>query len=86
MAFDSGGVTTGPITVPFIMAMGLGIAAVRGDKDASDDSFGLVALCSVGPILAVLLLGIFYDPGRGQLFHRLRWPRWSPPGTWSGSF
>ncbi len=62
VAFDSGGVTTGPMTVPFIMALGVGIAAVRSDKHAADDSFGLVALCSVGPILAVLLLGIFYNP------------------------
>ena len=60
VAFDSGGVTTGPITVPFILAVGLGFAAVRSDKDSQDDSFGLVALCSVGPILAVLILGIFY--------------------------
>ena len=63
VAFDSGGVTTGPITVPFIMAMGVGIASVRGDKNAADDSFGLVALSSVGPILAVLLLGCFYNTG-----------------------
>ena len=66
VAFDSGGVTTGPITVPFIMALGIGLASIRGDRDAQDDSFGLVALCSIGPILAVLLLGIFYkggDPG-----------------------
>lgn len=66
VAFDSGGVTTGPVTVPFIMAMGVGIAAVRSDKDAADDSFGLVALCSLGPILAVLLLGIFFNPGSGD--------------------
>ena len=59
MAFDSGGVTTGPITVPFIMALGVGIAGVLGDRKSKDSSFGLVALCSVGPILAVLLLGIF---------------------------
>ena len=59
MAFDSGGVTTGPITVPFIMALGVGISAVLGDHRSKDNSFGLVALCSVGPILAVLLLGIF---------------------------
>lgn len=58
VAFDSGGVTTGPITVPFIMALGLGFATVRGGKHAQDDSFGLVALCSVGPILAMLTLGI----------------------------
>jgi len=61
VAFDSGGVTTGPITVPFIMALGLGVAAVRGGKSAHDDSFGLVALCSVGPILAVLVLGLIYN-------------------------
>ena len=59
MAFDSGGVTTGPITVPFIMALGVGIANVLGDKRSKDNSFGLVSLCSVGPILAVLVLGIF---------------------------
>ena len=59
MAFDSGGVTTGPITVPFIMALGVGISSVLGDHRSKDNSFGLVALCSVGPILAVLVLGIF---------------------------
>ncbi|MDR0472535.1 MAG: DUF1538 domain-containing protein [Treponema sp.] len=62
VAFDSGGVTTGPITVPFILAMGIGLVSLRSDKDSQDDSFGLVALCSVGPIMAVLLLGIFYKP------------------------
>jgi hypothetical protein len=62
VGFDSGGVTTGPITVPFILAMGVGITSLRGDKDSQDDTFGLVALCRVGPILAVLLLGIFYKP------------------------
>lgn len=62
VAFDSGGVTTGPMTVPFIMAMGVGLSSVRNDKNAASDSFGLVALSSVGPILAVLLLGCFYRP------------------------
>ncbi len=62
VAFDSGGVTTGPMTVPFIMALGVGFAAVRSDRHAEDDSFGLVALCSVGPIFAVLLLGLLYHP------------------------
>jgi len=57
MGFDSGGVTTGPITVPFIMALGVGIATTIGGKDSSENSFGLIALCSVGPILAVLILG-----------------------------
>ena len=58
LAFDSGGVTTGPITVPFIMALGVGISAVLGDRHSQDNSFGLVSLCSIGPILAVLVLGI----------------------------
>ncbi|MDR3116198.1 MAG: DUF1538 domain-containing protein [Treponema sp.] len=62
VAFDSGGVTTGPITVPFILALGVGVASIRSDKHSQDDSFGLVALCSIGPIVAVLLLGIFYKP------------------------
>ena len=61
VAFDSGGVTTGPMTVPFIMALGVGVAAIRSDRHAADDSFGLVALCSVGPILAVLILGIAFQ-------------------------
>lgn len=65
VAFDSGGVTTGPMTVPFIMALGIGFSAVRSDKHAENDSFGLVALCSVGPILAVLLLGMIYRPKSG---------------------
>ena len=62
VAFDSGGVTTGPITVPFIMALGVGIASMRRDKNSTSDSFGLVALCSIGPILSVLALGICYAP------------------------
>ena len=59
MGFDSGGVTTGPITVPFIMALGVGISNILGDRRSKENSFGLVSLCSVGPILAVLVLGIF---------------------------
>ena len=66
VAFDSGGVTTGPMTVPFIMALGIGISAIRSDKHAADDSFGLVSLCSVGPILAVLILGMIYKPGQAE--------------------
>ena len=60
IAFDSGGVTTGPMTVPFIMALGVGVASIRSDEDAAQDSFGLVALCSVGPIMAVLILALVY--------------------------
>ncbi len=68
LAFDSGGVTTGPITVPFIMALGVGIANAVGGKNSNENSFGLIALCSVGPILAVLILGclssgsMFFEP------------------------
>lgn len=66
IAFDSGGVTTGPMTVPFIMAFGIGIAAIRSDKHADNDCFGLVSLCSIGPILAVLVLGMLYEPSQGE--------------------
>ena len=62
VAFDSGGVTTGPMTVPFIMSFGIGIAAIRSDRHAEDDSFGLVSLCSIGPILSVLVLGMIFKP------------------------
>ena len=67
VAFDSGGVTTGPMTVPFIMALGVGVSAIRSDRHAADDSFGLVAMCSIGPILAVLTLGIVLMFGAFQL-------------------
>ncbi|MBQ8631974.1 MAG: DUF1538 domain-containing protein [Lachnospiraceae bacterium] len=63
VAFDSGGVTTGPMTVPFIMALGVGVASIRSDENAKTDGFGLVALCSIGPILAVLILGFIYQDG-----------------------
>ncbi len=65
VAFDSGGVTTGPITVPFILALGIGLSSVRGGKSSHDDSFGLVALCSVGPIMAVMIMGMFFDSSSG---------------------
>ncbi len=65
IAFDSGGVTTGPMTVPFILSFGVGVAHIRSDRAAESDSFGLVALCSVGPILAVLLLGLFSSGADG---------------------
>lgn len=50
------------MTVPFIMALGVGVSAVRNDREAGGDSFGLVALCSIGPIITVLLLGLLYQP------------------------
>lgn len=62
VSFDSGGVTTGPVTVPFIIALGIGMASVRSDKNSENDSFGLTAICSIGPILAVLILSICYKP------------------------
>ena len=61
VSFDSGGVTTGPMTVPFIMSLGVGVASIRSGKGSKNDSFGLVALSSVGPIIAVLTLGIIFD-------------------------
>ncbi len=60
ISFDAGGVTTGPMTVPFILALGVGVASVLRGKSASTDGFGLVALASIGPILAVLVLGVVY--------------------------
>ena len=66
VAFDSGGVTTGPMTVPFIMALGLGLASIGKSEKAGTNSFGMIALCSLGPILAVLLLGLMYDATAGS--------------------
>ena len=66
VAFDAGGVTTGPIVVPYIMALGIGVAAVRGGKSSEEDSFGIVSLCLVGPILTVLILGMIYNPTLGS--------------------
>ncbi|MFO7322168.1 MAG: DUF1538 domain-containing protein [Chloroflexota bacterium] len=61
VAFDSGGVTTGPVTVPLILALGGGVAAVRGSRSAEADSFGLLGISSIGPIIAVLIMGLFFD-------------------------
>lgn len=61
IAFDSGGVTTGPMSVPFILAMGIGFSNSKSRKKSQNDSFGLVALCSIGPIITVLLLGLLLD-------------------------
>ncbi len=66
VAFDSGGVTTGPMTVPFILSLGAGVAGIRSDKGAESDSFGLVALASVGPILSVMILAIIFNPRGGE--------------------
>ena len=66
LSFDAGGVTTGPMTVPFIMALGVGVSAIRSDEKAKEDSFGLVALCSVGPILAVMVLSLIFKAENGD--------------------
>ena len=86
VAFDAGGVTTGPITVPFIMALGLGVSATRGDPDSEADSFGVVALASVGPVLAVLILGLLYRPdGAGyEAAASLSGARTAPGGAGGG--
>ena len=62
LSFDSGGITTGPITVPFIMALGVGVAGVLGGKSKNENSFGVVAICSIGPIFFVLLLSLIFKP------------------------
>lgn len=76
IAFDAGGATTGPMTVPFIMALGIGVAAVRSDGGSGDQSFGFIGLASIGPIMAVLVLGMFFQGGdapvaeaRGGAYH-----------------
>ena len=61
VAFDASAVTTGPVTVPFLLAMGSGIAAVSSGKGSEEDNFGICGICSIGPILAVLILGLFFD-------------------------
>ena len=65
VAFDSGGVTTGPVTVPFIMALGVGLSSIGQGKNADSDSFGLVSLCSIGPILSVMILGLLFQSSSG---------------------
>ena len=65
VAFDSGGVTTGTISIPFIMTLGIGLTLNRTDKKVQESSFGLVALCSIGPIIAMMLLGMFYPTTSG---------------------
>lgn len=78
LAFDSGGVTTGPITVPFIMALGVGVSSALGDKHDRESSFGFIALCSIGPILAVLILGLFSS---GEVQYQI--PEYAVPTTGS---
>lgn len=58
VAFDASGATTGAMTTPFILAMGLGVSALKGHDAGEKDSFGLVGFASCGPILAVMILNI----------------------------
>mgnify|MGYP000894918341 CR=1 FL=1 len=64
LAFDSGGVATGPMTATFIMALAVGVASGTAGRDPLMDGFGLIALVALSPILSVLLLGLIYG-GRG---------------------
>ncbi|NLE89485.1 MAG: DUF1538 domain-containing protein [Dehalococcoidales bacterium] len=66
IAWESGAVLTGPIVVPFVMALGLGLASIRGDNTTEEDSFGLISLCLIGPIISVLILGMFFEPSGGS--------------------
>lgn len=68
LSFDSGGVTTGPITVPFIMALGFGIANTVGGRNANENSFGLIALCSIGPMIALIILAL---TSNGEMIYEL---------------
>lgn len=68
VAFDSGGVTTGTISIPFIITLGMGLVSTRVDKKAKENSFGLVSLASTGPIIMVLLLGLLYNPKKTMNF------------------
>lgn len=68
VAFDSGGVTTGTMSIPFIITLGIGLVSSRIDKKAKEDSFGLVALASTGPIIMVLLLGLISSPQGSMAF------------------
>lgn len=69
IAWESGAVSTGPIMVPLVMALGLGLAAIRGDKTSEEDSFGLISLCLIGPIISVLILGMFFTPSGGSVLY-----------------
>lgn len=70
IAFDSGGVTTGPVTVPLLLTFGAGVASVRGGKNSSSDSFGITGLCSIGPLLSSMVLFLFLS--QSQDFSQLK--------------
>ena len=82
LAFDGSGATTGDISVPFILALGIGISATMSKRKTNEDTFGIIGIASVGPILAVFLYGILlkivyggeippakvYSPGGAETF------------------
>lgn len=61
LAFDSGGVTTGPLSVPLMVSLGAGLSAMRHDNKKKEDTFGMISFCSIGPIIIVLILGLIYN-------------------------
>lgn len=69
VAFDASAVTTGPITVPFLLAIGAGFSSIMVGKNSDEDTFGLCAVCSIGPIMAVLILGMFFDPSNNSYIY-----------------
>ena len=61
LAFDAGGVTTGPLSVPFIIALGAGLAFRSRGKNKKENTFGMISFCSIGPVIVVLILGIIFN-------------------------
>ncbi len=70
IAFDPGAATTGSMTVPFILALGLGVASTEGGRQSEEDSFGLLGIASAGPMLAVLSMGIISGLNRWPAVYR----------------
>ncbi|MDR3318457.1 MAG: DUF1538 domain-containing protein [Clostridiales bacterium] len=58
LAFDASGATTGDVSVPFILALGLGVSATMSKSKTNDESFGIIGLASIGPIIAVFIYGL----------------------------
>ena len=71
VVFDAGGATTSAVSSPFILAFGIGIAAVRGGKNSEDDSFGYAGLCSLGPLISVMIMAIFLGNNEASMDHML---------------
>ena len=65
ISFDAGGATTGPLAVPFILALGVGVSSVHGNRE--EDSFGFTGIASIGPVLAVMIYSLFLGKGNGEV-------------------